>query len=69
MELIHLIQPVTPVQPPHFVAHRDFPVCRMDYVETKSLFEWAPAQTHLGLGEAVSNTAVSQSSNEGICKD
>jgi hypothetical protein len=68
MELLHPIQPVTPVHSPRFVAHRDFLVYRMDYVETKSLFKWAPAQTRLGLGEAVSNTAVSQSSNEGICK-
>jgi len=67
MELRHPIRLVTPVHSPLFVVRQDILVCQMDYVGSKTLSKWAPVQINLGLGEAVSDTAVSRDSYESIC--
>jgi hypothetical protein len=63
MELLQRIEHAIPDQSRHFVVHQDIPACQMDYVEKEIPSKWALAQTRLGLGEAVLNTAVCQISD------
>jgi hypothetical protein len=67
MGLLQRTQRAIPAPSQRFVVHQDFPVCQMEYVEREIPFKWAPVRTSLGLGEAVLNTAVCQSSEEEYC--
>jgi hypothetical protein len=69
MELLQRIQLAIPDPSRRFVVQRDIPACQMDYVEKLIPSKWALAQTRLGLGEAVLNTAVCQNSDEGTSVD
>lgn len=67
MELLQRTQCAIPAPSQRFVVHQDFHVCQMDYVGRGTPFKWAPVRTSFGLGEAVLNTAVCQSSDKRYC--
>lgn len=63
MELLHQIYLAIPDYYPRSVVPPDILVCQTEYVEKQTPFKWVLVQTSRGPAEAVSNTAVSSSSD------